>query len=141
MGIFVIFWSAIFAIFFFVLGIFFKALAATLAALDSTLKDLLPITGIAVFSGIGLYLLYAIVDGIITEGIVSVLGMIASLAIVLLIVFAIFGGLATGLTELIIYLILLAIDTVEMCLETMAFLCESGYAKFVMIMIKRLANN
>ena len=141
MGIFVIFWSAIFAIFFFVLGIFFKALAATLAALNSTLEDLLPITGIAVFSGIGLYLLYAIVDGIITEGLVSVLGMIASLAIVLLIAFAIFGGLATELIGLIIGFLLLVIDIVEDFLEMMALLCEGGYAKFVMIMIKRLANN
>ena len=76
---FVIFWSAAFAIIFFVLGVFFKALASIFNALLTSIGGILAIGGLAGLAGIGLYLLYAIIDGIIKEGFWSVVGVILQL--------------------------------------------------------------
>ena len=59
---FVIFWSAAFAIIFFMLGIFFKGLASAFNALLSSLGSVLAIGGLAALAGIALFLLYGIID-------------------------------------------------------------------------------
>lgn len=135
---FVIFWSAAFAIIFFILGIFFKALASAFNALMASLGGILAIGGLAGLAGIALYLLYAIIDGIIKDGFWSVIGTIVMLVIVIGIVGAIVGGLGALILEIVVVVVGYALMIISAVLEWAADLCERSYAKFLKAIISRL---
>ena len=135
---FVIFWSATFAIFFFVLGIIFKGLASAFNALLSSIGGVLAIGGLAALAGIALYLLYGIIDGIIKEGFWSVLGMIVLLVIEIGIIGAIVGGLGAMILEIVVSIAVFILSIISAVLEGAAGLCERSYAKFLTAIIKRL---
>lgn len=135
---FVIFWSATFAIIFFILGIIFKALASAFNALLASIGGVLAIGGLAGLAGIALYLLYAIIDGIIKEGFWSVVGTIVMFFIVLGIFGAIIGGLGAVLLEIIVSVAVFVLEIISGILEWLAMTCEKGYAKFLTAIIKRL---
>lgn len=135
---FVIFWSAAFAIIFFILGIFFKALASAFNALMASLGGILAIGGLAGLAGIALYLLYAIIDGIIKEGFWSVIGTIVMFVILIGIVGAIIGGLGALILEIVVMVVGYALVIISAVLEWAADLCERSYAKFLKAIISRL---
>lgn len=135
---FVIFWSAAFAIIFFVLGVFFKALASIFNALLTSIGGILAIGGLTGLAGIGLYLLYAIIDGIIKEGFWSVVGMIVLFLVVIGIIGAIVGGLGAALLELIVVVAEAILFFISGILEWLAATCERAYTKFLTAIIKRL---
>ena len=135
---FVIFWSAAFAIIFFVLGVFFKALASIFNALLTSIGGIFAIGGLAGLAGIGLYLLYAIIDGIIKEGFWSVVGVIVLLLVEIGIIGAIVGGLGAALLELIVVVAEAILLFISGILEWLAATCERAYAKFLTAIIKRL---
>ncbi len=135
---FVIFWSAAFAIIFFILGIFFKALASAFNALMASIGGVLAIGGLAGLAGIALYLLYAIIDGIIKNGFWSVIGTIVMLVIVIGIVGAIVGGLGELILEIVVMVVGYALMIISAVLEWAADLCERSYAKFLKAIISRL---
>ena len=135
---FVIFWSAAFAIIFFILGIFFKALASAFNALMASIGGVLAIGGLAGLAGIALYLLYAIIDGIIKNGFWSVIGTIVMLVIVIGIVGAIVGGLGELILEIVVMVVGYALMIISAVLEWVADLCERLYAKFLKAIISRL---
>lgn len=135
---FVIFWSATFAIIFFVLGIFFKALASAFNALLTSLGGVLAIGGLAGGAGVVLYLLYAIIDGIIKEGFWSVVGEIVLIFIVIGIIGALIGGLGAIILEIVVVVVGYALTIVSAILEWAADLCERKYAKFLKAIISRL---
>lgn len=135
---FVIFWSAAFAIIFFILGIFFKALASAFNALMASIGGVLAIGGLAGLAGIALYLLYAIIDGIIKNGFWSVIGTIVMLVIVIGIVGAIVGGLGELILEIVVMVVGYALMIISAVLEWAADLCERLYAKFLKAIISRL---
>ncbi len=70
---FVIFWAAVFALLFFLLGVIFKALASVFNyAIQAAAASMVPIIGmffVPIILAIALGMLYVIVVGIITEGI------------------------------------------------------------------------
>lgn len=135
---FVIFWSAAFVIIFFILGIFFKALASAFNALMSSIGEILAVGGLAGLAGVALYLLYAIIDGIIKEGFWSVIGTIVMLFIVIGIVGAIAGGLGALILEIVVMVVGYALMIISAVLEWAADLCERSYAKFLKAIISRL---
>lgn len=135
---FVIFWSAAFAIIFFMLGIFFKGLASAFNALLSSLGSVLAIGGLAALAGIALFLLYGIIDGIIKDGFWSVVGTIIMFLIVLGIVGAIIGGLGAMILEIVVVVVGYALVIISAVLEWAADLCERAYAKFLKAIISRL---
>ena len=135
---FVIFWSAAFAIIFFILGIFFKALASAFNALMASIGGVLAIGGLAGLAGIALYLLYAIIDGIIKNRFWSVIGTIVMLVIVIGIVGAIVGGLGELILEIVVMVVGYALMIISAVLEWAADLCERLYAKFLKAIISRL---
>lgn len=135
---FVIFWAAFFALVFFVLGIIFKALASVFNALMYSIGKALVIGGLAALAAIVLYLLYAIVDGIVKSGLLSVIGAIVLLVVVFGILGALFVKLGAVLLELVITVALYVLDAVSGALEWLAVGCESGYIKFLRIIINRL---
>lgn len=142
---FVIFWAAVFALLFFLLGVIFKALASVFNyALQASVEDMIPIIGlfcVPVLLAIVIGILYAIVVGIITEGFWSVVGLLILLFIIIGIVVALFGWLGTLLwvcLELIAVCALYIIGVVSFVLEWLADKCECGYVKFLNAIIKRI---
>lgn len=142
---FVIFWAAVFALLFFLLSVIFNALASVFNyAIPAAVAGMVPVIGafsLPILLVIALGILYAIVDGIITSGFWSVIGLFVLLSIVIGIVVALFGGfgmLLLSLLELIVSITLLIIAYVSDGLEWLADRCESGYVKLLNVIIKRI---
>lgn len=142
---FVIFWAAVFALIFFLLGVIFKALASVFNyAIQASVESMIPIIGmfcVPILLAIALGILYAIVVGIITEGFWSVIGLLVLLSIIIGIVVALFGWLGSLLwvcLELIAVCVLYIIGYVSSGLEWLADGCERGYVKFLNVIIKRI---
>ena len=142
---FVIFWAAVFALLFFLLGVIFKALASVFNyALQASVESMIPIIGMfcaPILLAIALGILYAIVVGIITEGFWSVIGLLMLLIFIIGIVVALFGWLGSLLwvcLELIAVCVLYIIGFVSFGLEWLADRCEWGYVKFLNVIIKRI---
>lgn len=142
---FVIFWAAVFALLFFLLGVIFKGLASVFNyALQASVESMIPIIGlfcVPILLAIALGILYAIVVGIITEGFWSVIGLLILLSIIIGIVVALFGWLGSLLwvcLELIAVCVLYVIGFVSSGLEWLAVRCEWGYVKLLNVIIKRI---
>lgn len=142
---FVIFWAAVFALIFFLLGVIFKALASVFNyALQASVASMIPIIGmfcVPILLAIAIGILCVIVVGIITDGFWSVIGYFVLLSIIIGIVVALFGWLGTLLwafLELIAVCVLYIIGFVSSGLEWLADGCESGYVKFLNVIIKRI---
>lgn len=142
---FVIFWAAVFALLFFLLGVIFKALASVFNyALQAAVASMIPIIGkfcIPILLAIALGILYAIVVGIMTEGFWSVIGLLILLVILIGITVALFGWLGALLwvfLELIVACVLYIVGFVSFGLEWLADRCERGYLKFLNVIIKRI---
>ncbi len=133
----VIFWAAVFAVLFFVLGVVFKALASVFNALMAS-TGVFAIGVLAAMAVIALYLLYAIADGIIKEGFWAVFGWVLLFLVVIGIGGAILGGLGAVLLELIIVVAEAVLLVVSGALEWLADKCERGYIKFLKVIINRL---
>jgi hypothetical protein len=73
---FIIFWAAVFAIIFFLIGVVCKGMAAVFSGAVETVTFVGAIGLLGSLAVGALYLIYAIVNGIITEGFMSVLGII-----------------------------------------------------------------
>lgn len=138
MASFVIFWSAIFAIIFFVLGIIFKALASAFNSLLTSLGIILAIGGLTSLVGIGLFLMYAIVDGITKEGFKSVIGILVMMIVDIVILIAIVVGLGAGLFRIIVAIGRFVLSIISNILEFFAVIFENEYAKFLKAIINRL---
>ena len=135
---FVIFWSAVFAVIFFILGIIFKGLASAFNALLTSIGSILAVGFLTGFALVALYLLYIITDGIITKGFSAVLGWIVLFIIDVAIVGALVGGLGALLLNIVVVIaeyILLAVSCV---LEKAAAICETMYAKSLSAIFNRL---
>lgn len=135
---FVIFWASALTMLFFVLNVLFKALASAFNALLSSLAGIVAIGGLAALAVLALFLLYAVIDKIVTQGIGS-----AILAIFLLLVGigaagAIFGGLGTMLLSIVVYIAAGFFTAISFVLEGAAAICETGYAKFLSIIQERI---
>lgn len=135
---FVIFWAAVFAIVFFLLGNVFKALASGFSALISSLALLLSVGFLTLAAIIVLYLLYGITDGIITSGIGEVIGTIFMTIVVIGILGALFGGLGAVLLELVLVVVTFALDIIDSVLNWAADLFERGYIKSLKTIINQL---
>lgn len=135
---FVIFWSATFAIIFFVLGIIFKALASAFKALLTSLGMMIGIGGLVGLAVLALVLLYNVIDGIIKDGFWSVVGEIVFIIVMLGIVGAWIGGLGVLILETVVLIADNIITITSAVLEWAAYLCERLYARFLTAIIVRL---
>ena len=142
---FVIFWAAVFALLFFLVGVIFKALASVFNyAIQDSVAGMAPIIGmfcVPVLLAAAIGILYAIVEGIITEGFWSVIGPIVLLVIFVGIIVALFGWLGAlllALLELVATCVLVIAGFVSFGLEWLADKCEWGYITFLNVIIKRI---
>lgn len=135
---FVIFWAALLAIIFFVLGIVFKGLASAFNALMSSVGAIIGFAALALLIGGALYSLYAIVDGIITKGLGEVIGMIFLFLFELGLVGALVGPLGSLLINAATVIVQLFLVATSFVLEGAAAICQKGYDKFLTVIFKRL---
>lgn len=136
---FVIFWSAFLAIIFFLLGSFFKILTSVFEGVLNAIKGAV---GLIAFSGLviaALYMVYGITEGIINDGIGSVIGMFFLFLIELGLVVALVGGLGSTLLEIVGALLDLAIELISIAFEAAASFCESKFYYFLQVIQKRLS--
>lgn len=133
-----IFWAAVMAILFFLIGIVFKGLASVFNALLSSIGTTVVIGGCGLLAFLALYAIYGIVDGIITGGIWDTLGMIVLLVIEIGIVVALLGGLGSVIIGVIITVATFVLEIVSGILEGAAALSEKAYSHFLLVIVKRL---
>ena len=135
---FVIFWASVLAIICFIFKIVFKVLDSAFKALLSAAGFTLRLGGIAVLVILAIYLLYKIVDGVITSGFETVIGE----AVLLLIEFGMTGALTLGVGSFILEIVALIadyiIDVVSYVLVRASDICENGYSKFLAVIMKSL---
>lgn len=143
---FVIFWSSIFSILFFLLGIFFNALAAAFNALATSLVDILKKLVWVALAELVLFLLYALADQVVISGFLASMGMLVSgvvmtifLVVVIVVLYLTWGlpitiiaGATIGGCASFVAVILVCISGF---LEWLAGLCEKIYGKFLGIVI------
>lgn len=84
MAIIIIFWACVMAIIFFVVGTFFKALASCLEGAITAIEQIIVVGLIMVVGMVGLYLLYAIIHGILNGGLMDVIAYVIELIITIL---------------------------------------------------------
>ena len=135
---FVIFWSAMFAIIFFMAGTCFKALASAFNALISSLGAVLAFAGLAFLAAIALCLIYEMIEAIAGGSLGQILGTILLIGVEAAILFAIFGGIGAMILEIVVMVVTYALTAVSFVLEKAAFICEKGYAKSLTAIIRRL---
>lgn len=135
---FIIFWAAVFAVFFFVAGSLFKALASGFSALISSLAVILSVVFLTIVAIVILYLLYSITDGIINNGIGEVIGSIFMTIVVIGLLVACFGGLGATLLELVLVVVFAVLSLIDAILNWAADLFERGYIKSLKIILNQL---
>lgn len=131
-----IFWSAVFAIIFFILGIVIKALSAAINSLMTSVAGLVALSGLAGLVGVALYLVYAIIDGVIKKGIWYTIGMIVLFIIVISILIVIVGGVGSILLELVVVIAAAALNVLSIVLEWLEEFCEDAYDSSLSSIIK-----
>ena len=134
---FVIFWASLFAIFFFIAGTCFKALASAFSALLHSIGKILLSVIFLAFVILALAMLYEIVNAIVGSNLGSLIGRIIISAISLAFVIGLLGPIGAILLEIIVMAASYAIRAVSYVLEGAAFICERGYAKCLTVIIRR----
>lgn len=135
---FIIFWAGVLAVFFFVAGSFFKALASGFSALISSLGLIIGLVFLTIVTLVILYLLYAITDGIISGGIGEVIGIIFVTFVIIGILGLVFGGLGAAILGLVLFGAFAVLEITNMILNRAADLFERGYIKSLKIIMDQL---
>lgn len=133
-----IFWSAVFCILFFLLGAICKGLVALFHAILSSIGVAVAGVGLGGLAALALFMVYAIIDGIIKEGFLSVLGYIVLLVVEIGIVILLVGWLGAIIVSIVVAIAEWLYDIVSAVLEGAAGLFEKGYIHFLQAIIKRL---
>lgn len=120
MAIIIIFWACVMAIIFFVVGTFFKALASCLEGAITAIEQIIVVGLIMVVGMVGLYLLYAIIHGILNGGLMDVIAYVIELIITICIIFALFGMIGEIIIGIIMVCVQCLISVTAMILEKMA---------------------
>lgn len=127
MAIIIIFWACVMAIIFFVVGTFFKALVSCLEGAITAIEQIIVVGLIMVVGMVGLYLLYAIIHGILNGGLMDVIAYVIELIITICIIFALFGMIGEIIIGIIMVCVQCLISVTAMILEKMAWIFEKGY--------------
>lgn len=131
---FIIFWAALFALVFFVLGVIFKALASAFHALLFSIGRALAVGGLAGLAALVLYSLYAIVNGIARGDLITVIEAI----VVVVLVLCLFGAIVVYLGAILLEFVFKILEIVSGILEWFADRCEKGYINFLTVIVNRL---
>lgn len=134
----VIFWASFFCLIFFLLGAICKGLASAFNALLSSLGLVLAIAFYAGAGALLLYLLHDIIDGIITSGLLEMIGAIVIYILLISLIVGLVGSIGAFLLGLAVEIGLLILGIVSYVLEGAASLCEKAYGHFLLVITNRL---
>jgi hypothetical protein len=134
---FIIFWSAVVCILFFLLGAFFKGLASMFNGFVVSMIEVLSLLVLGAFSFGVLTLIFMIAQAVGTGTMGNFWGMIVMLVFTLVFAIGLFGGLAAALLSLIGSVLMAVITWISVVLEVVAQWCENVYVKFLNIIINR----
>lgn len=141
MSAFIIFGAGLFCILFFILGSICKGCAAVVHGLINSIGITVAVTFLTGLACLALFLLYAFVDAIITDGFWAALGTLIGV----IIIGGIGVGLIAGIGEVILsFFIVIAdaiIEAVSNVLEKASELCERGFIHFLQVIINRTEKN
>ena len=133
-----IFWACAFAVFFFLLGVVCKGLAAAFQGLLNTIGEFIKYMAWAAIAVIVLFLIGLIVSSIAAGSLIELIGLV----VVLLVVLAIGYFLVGWLGALIFAVALVAAEFIlaftEDLFESAAYYCEEAYSYFLSIIINRI---
>lgn len=141
MAIFIIFWSVVFALLFFVLGMLFKGILAFVDGLEESGIITLAITSLTLVVILGLYLIYEIVGDILRGGFLETILAIIILIILICIVGALLGwivGILAVLAELLLTIGLYIVMALIWLSEIGASACDHAMEKFLTIIDNNL---
>ena len=85
---------------------------------------------------VGLYLLYAIIHGILNGGLMDVIAYVIELIITICIIFALFGMIGEIIIGIIMVCVQCLISVTAMILEKMAWIFEKGYVSSINLIFK-----
>lgn len=135
MSIVIIFWAALFAILFFLLGAACKTLASMFNGAIEALAFVLSVIFLAIMAIIVLSMVYAIAHGDLSLS--ELVGMILSLIIMIGMLCAILGGLGELIVAVIFFIAQMILVVISFILENSAAICESAYVFFLNIIVNR----
>lgn len=135
---FVMFWAALFAMSFFVVGTLFKALASAFQALLNFAFTMVAYVIFFCVVVLGASAFYEIVDGIVTGNLKTAITNILFVVVLCVILFGLLGWLGAVILELAMVAIDVASRFVSFVLEGIASVCEKGYAKSLNMIVKRI---
>lgn len=138
MSIFIIFWIAIFAILFFALEMIFMVLSTVMHAVAVTLEYFLATALTTIAIGLGLYVIYLLIEGVSQEGILGILYVVGALAVIALIVIFV-GSIVMEFILLVVELIVLAFLLTSEGLDYLSDLFETFYAGLICELKKHAA--
>ena len=138
---FIIFIAAVFTVLFFVLGVIFKGLASMFNGVVNSVSFIAAIGFLGGLTAGGLYLVYTIVNGIMTDGIMSVIGNILMFFLYVVIIFMFVGWLGQIALMVIAAVISVAMGLVSDILDFAAMACECAYAYFLKAIVNQLEKN
>lgn len=131
---FVIFWSAVFAVISFVLGIIFKALASALYGMVSSFVSIFNIGLCIVTVIIAINALCMIIEGIVNKSLFKVI----LIFIGIIIVVGLFCYLGSWIYDVIMEAVICLIEIIAVILEWLAATCENAYARSLKAIVNRL---
>ena len=130
--------AALFAILFFLAGILVKGLISAFNALFDAAGMVLGIGGLTLMTVLALALVYEIFEAIANGRIGQIIGMIVLIIIEVSFVGALFGGLGILLLNIVVKVIGYVLTAIFFALEKVAFICEKGYAKCLLTIMRRV---
>ncbi len=131
---FIFFGAALSALIFYVLGIFFKALASAFYTLETSGSLLLAIAGLVLFLDVVL----ALISDVAIDGVLGVLSLIGGVLLVLAIIGALLGWLGEIIVTVAAAVVGVVFNIISTVLELIAGLCEHGYIKSLSAITRRL---
>ena len=134
----IIFWAAVSAVLFFLLGIFFKALASAAKAMGGLVVLLAAVIVVAGGILLVLYMIYGLTDEFLTKGFSEMVFEILVFFITLGIVGALLGGLGAIIFTIAVYAAAFVAGIIYIVLETAAGSCEAAYVGSLKTITKRL---
>lgn len=134
---FVIFWAALFALLFFIVGTFCKMLSSALNALLNAAGVVLAIAGLTAMAVIAASLLCSAIDAIVGGGIGQLIWTIFLGALEVVIFYALFGGLGSLILAAVVKVATWILNIVSGILNKVTEICERGYVKCLTAIVRR----
>ena len=133
-----IFWASVCEVFFFLLGVVCKGLAAAFQGLLTTIGEVIKVVVWAAIAVIALLLFGLIIASIATGSLIELIGLVVVLLVVLAIGYCLVGWLGALIFAVALVVAEFILAFTEDLFESAAYYCEEAYSYFLSIIINRI---